>query len=455
MVINMKIIVIGCGKIGRAIINNVVKEGHDIVAVDTNANIIDDVVNKYDVSGICGNGATLDIQKEADVKHADLVIATTSDDATNILTCLTAKKLGAKSTILRVRDPEYIDQMLMMKEELGLSMIVNPEMETAEEIYNLISIPGVDHLERFGKGRIYLFDLNVSETSVLAHKTLIEIVKYFTTKVLIGVVIRNKEVIVPNGHFKVLPGDHLYICSESSTLADFLKESGNLQQPVKKIMMVGGGRIGYYLGKKLQKSKVKMTIVEINKKFSEQLAIEFPKFNIINADGSMEDVLIEEGIEGMDAVLSLTNIDEQNIMISMLAKKLGINKVITKLKRDSYSSIMDRIDISNPISPKDVVCNRIVGYIRALQNKKGSNVVNVYKLLNGQIEAIEFEAKKKERFYGKPLKQLKLKEGIIVSAIIRNYEVIIPNGSTTIEQNDSVIIISLNQSLDDLADIIL
>lgn len=449
----MKIIVIGCGTIGRTIVEHVSKEGHNIIIVDVDKDKVEDLIERYDVVGVAGNGASLEILEEAGVKNADLVIAATSQDEINILACLVAKKSGADSTIARVRNPEYLRQAKLMQEELGLSMIVNPEYETSNEIMNMINLPSILKLEHFAKGKVNLIEILVDDNSPLVGETLISMAKKVKTKVLICAVQRGKDVIIPTGNFQIAAGDHLHITANANSLTSFLTEINLNDSPLKKIMIIGGGKIGYYLAEDLAKKKYKVKLIEINKERARTMAEALPKVTVIRGDGSDHDVLIEEGIKNTDACISLTSIDEENIIISMYANKQNVKKVITKLKRNTFASMLDDLGIASAVLPKDIVASKIISYIRAVSNKRGSNVITLYKLVNNRVEALEFYAKKKKKFFNKPLKELTIKENCLIACIIRDGNVIIPNGNDYIMLDDSVLVVTTHENFDDLSDV--
>lgn len=448
----MKIIVIGCGTIGKTVISHISKEGHNTIIIDKDKDVVEKLIEKYDVMGVVGNGASLEIQEEANVKNADLVIAVSSDDEINILACLVARKLGAKSTIARVRNPEYRRQSDLMKEELGLSMIVNPEEETALEIANMINLPTISKIEHFAKGLVNLVEIVIEEGNPLIGETLISMSKKINTKVLICAVERGNEVIIPSGNFKIEEGDRISFTAESVSLRSFLRELNLIKSPLKKVMIIGGGKTGYYLAKNLSKNRYKVRLIEVNKDKANDLAEKLPNVSIIYADGTKHGILLEEGIESTDAFVALTNVDEENIIVSLFANKLNIRKVITKIKRDTLLGMTDDLGIENIVMPKEVVANKIVSYVRAIANKRGSNVITLYRLVDNQIEALEFLAKKKEKFYNRPLKTLKIKNNCLIACIIRDGVVIIPNGNDFIQLNDSVIVVTTHKNFDDLAD---
>ncbi len=450
----MKIVIIGLGTIGKTILKNLAHEDHSITIIDENKDKIENLIEKYDVSGVVGNGACLDIQKEAGVNDADLAIVLTNSDELNVFACLVAKKIGVKNTIARVRNPDYRNQIMSMKDELGISMIVNPEKDTATEIFNLINIPSIAQVERFAKGRVWLVEIIAEKGCGLVGETLISLGKKLKTKVLICAVQRGKDVTIPSGNFLIEEGDRIHLTADAKSLRDFLAEVNLITSPLKNIMIVGGSKIGYYLADDLSKKKYKIKLIENNREVAEDFAETLPNITVIHGNGTQHDLLIEEGIEAMDAFVALTDIDEENMVVSMFAKKMKVKKTITQIKSDELFGMLDELGINNNVSPKNIVANRIISYIRAIANTRGSNVLTLYRLVNNQVEALEFYAKKQESIYNKPLKELKVKDNCLIACIIRDNEVIIPNGNDCIKLGDNVIVVTTHKNFDDLMDII-
>lgn len=450
----MKIVIIGVGTIGRSILKNLSGEGHNITIVDEDKNKIERLIEKYDVQGVVGNGASLDIQKEAGMKNADLAIVMTHGDELNVFACMVAKKLGVKNTIARVRNPEYRRQIVAMKEELGISMIVNPEKDTATEIFNLINLPAIAQAEHFAKGRVLLVEIDVEADCALVGETLISIGKKMKTKVLICAVLRGEEVIIPSGNFEISEGDKIYFTSDAKELREFLSEINVVKSPLKNIMIVGGSKIAYYLADELSNKRHKVKLLESNKAVADEFAEELPRVTVINGNGTQHDLLIEEGIEAMDAFVALTDIDEENMIVSMFANKMKVRKTITQIKSDDLYGMLSELGIKNNVSPKDIVANRVISYVRAIENSRGSNVLTLYRLVGGKVEALEFLAKRQEKFYDKPLRELNIKKDCLIACIIRGTKVIIPDGSTCIQLGDNVIVVTTHKNFDDLNDIV-
>lgn len=449
----MRIVIIGLGTIGKTILKSLLGEGHTITIIDEDKDKIESLIEKYDVSGVVGNGACLDIQKEAGVKGADLAIVLTNSDELNVFACLVAKKINVKNTIARVRNPDYRKQIMDMKDELGISIIVNPEKDTATEIFNLINLPSIAQVEHFANGRVLLVEIVAEAGCALIGETLISLGKKLTTKVLICAVQRGQTVTIPTGNFMIEEGDRIHLTADAKSLRDFLAEINLIRSPLKNIMIVGGNKIGYYLADELSNKKYKIKLIESNQKNAEELAEILPRVTVVHGNGAQHDLLLEEGIEAMDAFVALTDIDEENMVVSMFANKMKVQKTITQIKSDDLSGMLDELGIHNNVSPKNIVSDRIISYIRAIANTRGSNVLTLYRLVNNRVEALEFLAKNSGSIYNKPLKELKIKTNCLIACLIRQNEVIIPNGNACIRQGDNVIVVTTHKNFDDLSDI--
>lgn len=449
----MNIVLIGLGTLGRAILKNLSGDDHTITIIDEDEEKIEGLIEKYDVMGVVGNGACMDIQNEASVANADVVIAMTQGDELNILACMVAKKMGAQKTIARVRNPDYRKQITVMKDYLGISMIVNPEMETANEIFNLINLPSVAQVEHFAKGRVLLVGIVVEKGCSLIGETLISFGKKVKSKVLICAVQRGEKVIIPSGDFMIKEGDRIHFTTDARAVGDFLSEIKLVKSPLKNIMIVGGGKIGFYLADELAKKKYGVKLIVDHRGDAEELADLLPRVNVVCGNGTQHELLLEEGIEAMDAFVALTDIDEENIIVSMFANKMKVKKSITKVKNDDLYNMLGELGINNNVSPKNIVASRVISYVRALANTVGSNVSTLYQLVNDQVEALEFSARKQESFFDKPLKDLSLKSNCLIACIIRWNQVIIPDGNSEIKLGDNVIVVTTHKNFDDLADV--
>lgn len=449
----MKIVIIGLGTIGRTILKNLSGEEHTITIIDEDKTKVEALIERYDVFGVVGNGACMDIQQEANMQDADLAIVLTNSDEMNVFACLVAKKIGVKNTIARVRNPDYRQQILEMKDDLGIAMIVNPEQEMADEIFNIINLPSVAQIEQFANGSVSLVEVVVESGCALVGETLISLGKKLRTRVLICAVQRGDEVIIPSGNFQIEAGDRIHFTSPASSLGDFLSEVNLVKSPLKNIMIIGGGRIGYYLAHALSQKKYAVKLIENDPARAEYLAELLPKVTVACGNGTQHDLLIEEGIEAMDAFVALTDIDEENMIVSMFANKKRVKKTITQIKNDDLYGMLDELGIENNVSPKHIVAGRIISYIRALENSVGSNILTMYQLVNNQVEALEFFAKRQERFYDKPLKELRIKKNCLIACIIRNNEIIIPDGNAQIKLGDNVVVVTTHKNFDDLNDV--
>ena len=450
----MKIVVIGDGKVGQAIVEHTCQEGHEVVIIDKNPNVVEELVNQYDVMGICGNGVSYEIQKNADIDNADLVVAATSSDETNVLSCMIAKKLGAKSTIARVRSYEYNKQINKMKRDFGITMTINPEKEAALEIMKIINFPAAIRVDTFAKGNVDLVELYIPENSPLIGQTLASIHQKYQVKVLVCAVQRNEEVFIPTGSFTFQAKDKVHITASRSSVRQFLNKLGLIESKIKNVMIIGGGKIAVYLGEALLKSKYSVKIIEKDYDRCLELSQILPNATIIHGNGSDQRILNEEGIYDTDAIVTLTGIDEENIIISMYAYKQNVHKIITKINKTSLIGLVESLSMVSTISPKEITSSQIVSYIRATNNSRGNNVITLYKLVNNQVEALEFKANEKSKALNISLKNLKLKKNLLIAGIIRDGEVIIPSGDSYIQTNDSVIVVTTNQYLDELDDIL-
>ena len=449
----MKIVIIGLGTIGKTILGELSAKGHSITIIDEDKETIENLIEKYDVQGVVGNGASLDIQREAGVKGSDVVIALTTTDELNVFACLVAKKLGVVNTIARVRNPDYRQQIREMKNELGISMIVNPERDTSTEIYNLISLPAIAKVEKFAKGKVLLVEIVAEKGSKLIDESLISLGKKLKTKVLICAIQRNNQVFIPSGNFIIKEGDRIHFTSDAKDLSAFLSEINIIKLPLKNIMIVGGDQSAYYLASELSKSKYRVKLVEKDNKRAEFLAEKLPNVTVVHGNGKRHELLIEEGIEAMDAFIALKKNDEENMVMSMFANKMKVRKIITKIVSDDLLDMLAELNINNTISPKNIVADHVISYVRALENTRGSNVLTLYRLVNNKVEALEFLAKGQSKIYNKPLKDLKMKNNSLIACIIKQSKVIIPDGNSTIEPGDNVIVVTTHTNFDDLNDI--
>ena len=451
----MKIIVLGAGKVGKTLIKHMSNEDHDIIVVDQNATKVEEVVNQFDVIGVVGNGASYDILMEAGAQDANLIICVTASDELNILAGLMAKKMGTRHTIARVRNPDYSSQRDFMRNQLGFSMIVNPELEAASEIRRVLSFPSAVKVDTFSRGKVELAEFFVEEHSRLNGVELSQLHKITKTNILVCAVSHNEDVIIPDGNYVIKPGDHLYITGTHRDLSRFCLDIGVITTRIKNVIIVGGGKIAYYLSKQLSTQGIKVKIIEKDKNRCQVLAEKLPYVTIIHGDGSDDELLNEEGIENTDAVLALTGLDEENIVLSLSAKILYHKKTIAKVTRMNYAGLSDVLKVDSIVAPKKIVASQIIRYVRAKMNKDNdSSVKTLYKIVDGEVEAIEFKVTEQFKYLHKTLNEMKIKEHVLVAAIIRENEVIVPKGNTTMELNDYVIIVSRGEIMKSLNDIL-
>lgn len=450
----MKIVIIGAGKVGKKIADRLTAEGHDIIVVDNDASRLNTLMNDQDVMCVLGNGAFYEVQTEAEVNRADVVIAATPQDEVNMLCCMLAKKIGAKRCIARVRTPGYYRQLGFIREELGLSMTVNPEFAAASEIMRVLILPAAAQVEVFAGGRVELVEFKISENNPIVGSTLAEVYKKYKIKILVCAVQRGGEVIIPDGDFVPQAGDRMSIASNHEEAERFFKKIGAKHEKIKSVMIVGGGRIGYYLAKQLIAIGMDVKIIENDYKRCVELSENLPEASVINADGTDHIVLKEEGIEHVDAFAALTGIDEENMIMAMYAKTKSVKKVISKINRGSYMSISDNIGLDSVVSPKQLAANNILGYIRAMKNSENSNnVETIYKVVDEKVEALEFIVREDASYLNKPLKELKTRRDVLIASIVRNRRPIVPGGDDYISKGDSVIVVTTRENLHDLREI--
>lgn len=451
----MKIIVAGCGKIGTTIVSSFVSEEHDVVIIDQDSVVISELSNIYDIMGVIGNCADCESLEEAGIDKAELFVAVTGSDELNMLSCFLAKKMGAKHTIARIRNPEYNDKSLgFMRQQLGLSMSINPEKLAAKELFNILRIPSAVKIEMFSRSNFEMIELRIKEGSLFEGKKLIELREKYKAKFLICTVQRGDDVYIPDGNFELKAWDKIGLTAAHSEIGKLFKSLGIAQKQARNVMILGGSRIAYYLAKMLTASGSSVKIIEKDKKLCAEICSDIPKAVVINGDGAQQELLLEEGLRSTDAFVSLTGMDEENILISIFASSQGVPKVISKITRDELESMAEKLGLESIVSPRRTVADILVRYARALRNSLGSNVETLYKIMDGKAEALEFNVSSDFKFSGISLKELRLKQNILIAGIIRDRKPIIPAGDDVILSGDKVIVIAANHRLNDLADIL-
>lgn len=451
----MNILVVGCGKIGGTVIASLVAEGHNVVAVDENPTLLNELGNVYDIMSVCGNGADSDVLEEAGVATADLFVAVTGSDNTNMLSCFLAKRMGAAHTIARIRNPEYNDNSLnFLKQELGLSMSINPELLAAQEIYKILKLPSAIKVETFSRRNFEMIELHLKADSPLDGLRLCDLREKFKAKFLVCVVQRGDDVYIPDGNFVLCAGDKIGLTAQLTEIHKLLREIGVLQKQARNVMILGGSRVAYYLAKQLLAGGSAVTIIERDQALCRELCATLPKAVVVHGDGAQQEILMEEDLPSRDAFVALTGMDEENILISIFASSQNVPKVIAKVNRDELSALAEKLGMDCIISPKKVITDVLVRYARALQNSMGSNIETLYHLMDGKAEALEFNVSLDFAMLGIPLKELKLKPNTLIAGIIRNRTPIIPGGNDMILAGDRVIVVAADRRLQDLSDIL-
>ena len=448
----MDIIISGLGAVGTILMQELADEGHNIVVVDINGSKVENAVEKYDVKGVIGNGASSQVLKEAGVSYADLFIGATNHDELNILCCIIAKKLGAKKTIARASKPEYLD-LFKSEGDLGLSLMVNPQYEVALEISRMLRFPSAIKVNEFSNGKVELVEFRVSKDSDLVGLSLKHLGDEFKAKVLICAAQRDGKAIIPTGDFVIQPEDRLFLTATAKDISLFFKQLGWNKQ-AKDAIIVGGSTTAYYLCAELDKIGIHTKLIEKDRKKAEQFSQTFKKANVILGDGTDQDLLKEEGIATVDAFVALGNMDEQNIIMSMFAASQEVPKVITKIDQLSYYDMLQKSGIYSAVSTKNSTVDHIVRFVRLMNNTNGSTVKRMFHIIDDSTEILEFEAKENFKKFDIPLQKLNLKKHLLVAGIIRKGVLITPSGQDVIKEGDNVIIVTLEEGLDDLKDIL-
>ena len=450
----MKIIIIGDGKIGSTLAEQLSAEKHAVTLIDRSGEPLEQSNNQLDVMVVEGDGASHAIQQEAGVEHADLVIACTGADELNLLCCLIAKKLGAKHTIARVRNPNYVEELSLIKDDLGLSMTINPEAMCATEMARVLRISSAIKIDTFARGQVEILKLPVAEGSVLDGMALMEMGK-LKAKVLICAVERGEdEVYIPTGEFRLQAGDHISVVATPVEALRFFRQAGIPRSRVRQSMIIGGGRIAFYLAKQLLAAGMDVKIIESDLERCEALSELLPEASIIQGDGTDQQLLLEEGIEHMDAVVALTGMDEENIIISLYAARTTRAKVITKINRGSYEKIVDNLELGSVFYPRRICADNVVRYVRGMQASNAyASMETLCKIAGGKVEALEFSVTREADYCGVPLQELSLRDNLLIGCISRGTKRITPRGSDTIEVGDSVIVVTTHSGIATLNDI--
>lgn len=452
----MNIILVGCGKIGQKIVEKLSNENeHNITVIDLRNAIVNEIVNDYDAMGVVGDCISAEILEEAGVKEADILIATTGSDELNFTTCLIAKKLGNCQTIARIRKPEYRKTINLFKDDLGLALVINSDIAAAQEIARILKFPNAIQIDTFAKGRIEILKFRIPEDSVLCNLKLSDMGARLSCDILVCGVERGENVYIPDGNFILQQGDLVSVVSTYQNCSAFFKNIGIKSARVKDSIIIGGGVTGYYLADMLIQSGISVKIIEQNRERCEELSYLLPKATIINGDGTDNALLLEEGIEKADSVVALTNIDEENIILSLFARSKTKGKLITKINRIAYDDVIRKLDLDTIIYPKTLTAENVLRFVRAKNNSiRSSNIETMHFILDGKAEALEFYVNEKSQIIEKPLFELRIKKNILIACINRNSKTIIPKGHDVIKTGDSVIIVTTIGGLKDINDIL-
>lgn len=450
----MKIIIAGAGKIGFSVASILSDEGHDITVIDNNPSTINNLSNNLDVICIEGSATNSETLREAGAADADLIMAAMRSDEMNMVCGISARKLGTRHVIARIRDTGYLRQTEFLREALGLSVIVNPELECAREISRILRFPSAIRVDAFSKGSAEIIEHRVIPGSKLDGMQLKDMLSAFNAKVLIGVVERGGEALIPNGNFTLQAGDLFSATGDTRELRKFFTAAGQYRKPVRSVMIMGGGRIAVHLSRLLQDVGISVTIVEADRQRCDELCDLLPDARIIYGDATRGDILLEEGLKAADAFVALTGDDGDNIITSLYAKRCGVGKIVVKVNREYYSDILESSGLDSVVTPKTLISQQLARYVRAMSNSVGSSMETLYRLAEGKVEALEFKVAEGAACVGVPLKTLRLKPNILISAIVRGNRTIIPDGETVISPGDHAVIVTRSGWLKNLDSIV-
>jgi trk system potassium uptake protein TrkA len=450
----MKIIIVGGGKVGYTLAQQLATEDHDIILIDNDAEVLNHADETLDIMCIRGNGASVEILREANIHETDLLITVTQSDELNMICCVIGKKLGAKQTVARIRNTDYSNEYKMLKSELELNMVINPEMDAADEIARMIQFPSATNVETFANNMLEMVEFRVLESDPITDKKLMDLTKNIPAKVLFCAVRRNGEISIPKGDFVFSPGDTVYVIGERKDINKFFNFLGRSSHKAKNITIIGGSRLAIYLTWLLNELNINVKIIEISKERCLLLNEILPNALIIHGDGTDQEVLDNENIQSADAMVALTDMDEENLISSLYAHQCGVPKVILKINRHNYIPIVKKLGLDSIISPKLTTANNILRYVRALDNSQGIAVEKLYKILDDEAEVAEFTAKNSPALNDIKLKELNMKKDILIAALVRNKKIIIPYGDDCIKEGDKVIVVTKTGFITDLNEIL-
>ncbi|HHV42146.1 MAG TPA: Trk system potassium transporter TrkA [Clostridiaceae bacterium] len=449
----MKIVVCGLGKVGEVLSRDLSREQQDVITIDKNEQRLRQLIMSVDVTGIAGGGSFLDVQMEAGVNECDVFIAVTPDDETNIMAAITAKTIGAKYAIARVRSPEYFKQLDFLRESLGIDMLINPDLEAAKEIKNMFVFPSALSVENFGDGKIFIVEAKLEEKSPLLGKSLREIGRKHGN-VLVGVVERGEEIFIPDGDYIIERDDKLFVTGEPGEILRFLQSIRGVLHKPKSALIIGGSRITRYLLKMLKKQKLKLKVIEHDEEIANRLAVKYPHVEVVCADGTDQNTLREERIQNYDYVIALTGIDEENLLISLYASSQGVKNTVTKVNRTNLLKVLDNVGLQAIITPNKLIADHIIRLVRSLQNSSGSSIEDFYRISEGKVEIIQFHVASGSPVCERKLKDLPIKSGLLILCILRQGEIIFPDGNDCLQAEDSTIVVTTEPNFQDVRDIL-
>ena len=451
----MKIIIIGNGKVGYTLAQFLSKDGHDITIIDKNTEALNRASETLDVMCVRGNGANVRTLIDAGIESADIIISVTGNDELNMVCCLAAKQLGAKYSIARIRDPEYTESLTMLQKKLDIDQVINPERATALEIGRLLRFPFASNIESFAKGRVEMVEFRAQEHDVVTGHALKDLARMRgLPQVLYAVIEREGRVIIPTGDFIIQAGDRVHVAGDMVTITNYFHYLGKNSLRIRRVMLLGGGRISYYLAKMLVPMGIRVSMIEINERKANHLSELLPEVNVIYGDGTDQELLDQEGLKDMDAFVTLSDRDEENLMTGLFAVRQGVPKVIVKNNRVAYADLINSLGLDSVVSPRSITCANILRYVRGRVNSEGTKVERLYRLMDGKAEALEFIARAGDPYIGIPLKDLRTRPGVLVAVIVRKGQVIVPFGNDHIEAGNSVVILSRDSGIKDLNEVI-
>ncbi len=450
----MKVIIVGCGRVGQTLAEKLNIDGNEVTVIDMSADKVNETTEQFDVMGVVGNGATHITLREAGIETADLFIAVTNSDELNLLCCIVAKKESGCKTIARLKSPEYSEEAEYLRSELGLAMVINPEYAAAEEIARVLRFPTAIKIEPFAKGKAEIIKFKILENSLLVNMSIKDVMSKYPSEVLVCTIERGDEAYIAKGDFVFAEKDVVSIVASPKNANEFLQKIRRKDHSIHDAVIVGGGVITHYLCEIMEKSNIALKIIDRDESVCEELAAQFPKYSVICGNPADKELLLEEGLARAGAFLTLSNSDEENILLSLFAKESNKGKLVTKIKRTDYDSVIKRLELDTVICPKNVTSDTIVRYVRSIKNAKGSNVETMYNIIENRVEASEFIVKEGSEIIGTPLSQLRFKPDVLVACITRGDKVIIPRGNDVIEANDAVVVVTKTLGLHDVADVL-